>query len=31
VLWDVDNLLQFDRRYTSMLAFLRQAFLPVLR
>ena len=31
VLWDVDNLLRFDQRYASMLAFLRQAMISVLR
>lgn len=31
VLWDVDNLLHFEQRYASMLAFLRQGMIPVLR
>ena len=31
VLWDVENLLAQEQRYASMLAFLRQAFVPVLR
>ena len=31
VLWDVDNLLQFDQRYTSMLALLRDALRHFLR
>ena len=31
VLWDVDNLLQFDQRYASMLALLRDALRHVLR
>ena len=31
VLWDVDNLLQFDQRYASMLALLREALRHILR
>ncbi|SDG04360.1 hypothetical protein [Desulfovibrio legallii] len=31
VLWDVENLLAQEQRYASMLAFLRQAFLQILR
>ena len=31
VLWDVDNLLQFDQRYASMLALLRDALRHFLR
>ncbi len=31
LLWDIDVLLHFDQRYASMLAFLRHAFMPVLR